>query len=324
MWAKALVPGSMDLPSLEVGRLQLFDLVPSSPGSQPPWEDLAMVETLAGYPFRKKGLLVEALTHGSVFSAHEYGCYDRLAFLGNAIIESLVSDTIYQISQQGQSSNCGLAPMSLYRAAVVNRHYLGYLALSWHLSQTRTAVQESSNGGGGFTLKRYDADFALWRFLRHSSAEMTAEMCATEARFATLRSDIGRAVESGETYPWLLLGRLRPNEFYADVIESLVGAVFIDSGSMETCGRMLDKMGLLPYLRRMLRDKVDVVHPKEHLQTVAGGKAVRYEVNKEQRWKCAVFVDECLVAEVEDGVAEEQLYLEAAVKATATLSTRAM
>jgi len=99
-WAKALLPDSIDLPSLEVGRMQLYDLAAST---IPVPEDLAMVERLTGYTFRKKSLLVEAFTHASdLSSVHaEHGCYDRLAFLGNAVIEGLVSDVIYRELRTG-------------------------------------------------------------------------------------------------------------------------------------------------------------------------------------------------------------------------------
>ncbi|KXX75776.1 Dicer-like protein 2 [Madurella mycetomatis] len=318
-WTKALLAGSIDLPSLEVGRMQLYDLVP---GSQVPISaDLTMVETLAGYSFRKRALLVEALTHGSDISALDHGCYNRLAFLGNAVIESLVSDVIYRELSADKSSGCvALGMMSVYRAAMVNRHYLGYLAMARHVSQQRTAVK-SSGAGSPLVQEQYSVEFPLWRFLRYYSGEMADEMSAAEARFATLRGHLTQAVESGDTYPWLLLAQLRANDFFADVVESLVGAVFVDSGAMETCERLLDTMGLLPYLRRMIREKIDVMHPKERLQALTGGKALRYEVGREGGLVCSVFVDDRLVARVEDGVTEDEAHIKAAVEAVTKLSS---
>jgi len=326
--AKDLLPSSMDLPSLEVGRMQLYDLASSSDIPLAA-ADLAMVETLAGYSFRKRGLLVEALTHGSDLSAQEHDCYNRLAFLGNAIIENLVSDAIYrECSAQRDDDKSGggggcrlLGAMSSYRAAVVNRHYLGYLAMARHVSQARRRVKEL-RAGTDLVLEQYSAEFPLWRFLKHCSGEVAAEMSAAETRFATLRGDLAQAVESADAYPWLLLAQLRATDFYADVVESLVGAVFVDSGAMETCQGLLDRMGLMPYLRRIIRDEVDVVHSKERLQALAGDKAVKYEMRKEGGGlTCAIFVGDRLVARVEDRATVDEVCIKAAVEAVVRLSS---
>ena len=122
-WTKSFL-GQVDLPNLEVGRLPIFDLAPCDMTLP---EDLHMAEALVGYSFRKKCLLIEALTHSSDFTTGQYRSYDRLAFLGNAIIESIVSDTMYNTHKAKSSSPCGT--MSLYRAAVVNRYFLGYVSL---------------------------------------------------------------------------------------------------------------------------------------------------------------------------------------------------
>lgn len=326
-WTKALLPGSIELPSLEVGRLQLFDF--ASPSDIPLSEDLSLVEKLAGHTFRKRSLLVEALTHGSELplcdeqqpEQHEHGCYDRLAFLGNAILESLVSDAIYSLTGQTNTtdpSDNQLAAMTHCRAAAVNRHYLGYLALSHHVSQDRTAVREST--WGGFTQEHYAVEFPLSRFLRHSSAEVATEMSATAKRFAALRGDIAQAIASGNSYPWLMMTQLQANGFHADMVESLVGAVFVDSGSLEECEALLERMGLLPYLRRMVTDKIDLVHPKERLNILAGTQGVRYEMTREEELKCEIFVGDRMVARVGGGAGGEEMQMEAAVEAIAKLS----
>jgi len=317
-WTKSLFPNLIDLPSIEVGRLQLFDLAPCNMALP---TDFTMVETIVGYTFHKKSLLIEALTHASDLSAlqNEHDCYDRLAFLGNAIVESLVSDAVYEMTPDDARTS---GVMTRYRTALINRNYLGYLALSSHVSQTR--VRESS-AGRLTTQRSYSVEFPLWRFLRCCSQQMDAEMSAVEGRFAELRDDIKRAVESRGQYPWQLLARLRANDFMADIVESLVGAVFLDSGSMDVCKGVLERMGLLPYLRRIVGGKVDVVHPKDRLQILAGDNKVRYEVKRgKARTTCAVHVGDGLVAKVEggEGASEEEVHIGVALAAITTLTKR--
>ena len=355
-WAKALLPDSIDLPSLEVGRMQLYDLAAST---IPVPEDLAMVERLTGYTFRKKSLLVEAFTHASdLSSVHaEHGCYDRLAFLGNAIIGALVSDVIYRelltgVGKQGHrqqqqqqkkkqeprtgsdgnsdaDGSCSLGIMSQLRAAMVNRNYLGYLAMTQHVSQTRTEINPASLRAEHHTVR-----LPLWKFLRHSSPVMADEMVAAEARFAHLQSQLDEAVTVGHVYPWLLLARLRANNCYADVVESLVGAVFVDCGlgsadAMDECEGLLARMGVLAYLRRIVRDEVDVVHPKERLLALAGGEEVRYEAAEYQQergrgkkgWRCDVFVGQSLVASVEGAETQDEAHIRAAAEGISRLTS---
>jgi len=311
---KSLFPGMIDLPSIEVGRLQLFDLAPCDMTLP---SDFAMVEKLAGYTFCKKGLLVEALTHASDVASdrsaaqNAHDCYDRLALLGNAIIETIVSDAVYEVTPE-EDRTAGI--MTLHRTALVNRHYLGYLAMSCHVSQTR--VMES--GYGGLAQRKYNVEFPLWRFLRYCSQHLDAEMSAVEARFTELRDAIAKSIESASAYPWQLLAQLRANDFLADIVESLVGATFLDSGSMDICKGVLERMGLLPYLRRIVQDKVDVVHPKDRLQILAAGRPVRYQVSREpQSATCTVHVGDGIAAKMEGSVdvSEEEAHIRVALAA---------
>jgi hypothetical protein len=81
---KVFLP-EVDLPSLEVGRSRLFDLAPANmllPA------DLHHLESLRGYSFKKKSLLVQSMLHNSDSTA--LASYKRLEFLGDAILEIIV------------------------------------------------------------------------------------------------------------------------------------------------------------------------------------------------------------------------------------------
>jgi dsRNA-specific ribonuclease len=314
-WAQALLCKT-DLPSLDAGRRQLFDSIPCN-ASLP--RTLQPLETLSGYLFKKKVLLIEATTHGS--GNTEYYCYDRLAFLGNSIIESIVVDEIYA---QEKLLSCCL--MHRYQEAVVNRYYLGFVALEWHTTQTRTILVDGAVPDT-FNKKRDSMHFSLCNFLQHHSPEVTKEMERVESQFASCRSSIARAIDSDTVYPWTLLAELRANGFCADMVESLVGAVWVDSGSMEDCRKVLDRMGILPYLRRLIREQVSTIDPKEELDVLAKSEKVKYDTKSEifvkgemRETTCVVYVGDRKVAEVR-GVGIDEVEVKAAAEAVSLLKS---
>jgi ribonuclease III len=86
---------------------------------------LATLQTRLGYPFQDIALLNQALTHRSY--AHEAGAsqgdYERLEFLGDAVLELIVSAyvyTTYATAREGQ--------LSQLRARLVNQRTLATLA----------------------------------------------------------------------------------------------------------------------------------------------------------------------------------------------------
>ena len=68
----------------------------------------------------------------------------------------------------------------------------------------------------------------------------------------------------------------------SDIIESLVGAIFVDSeGSFTACETFLERIGLMPHLRRVMSGKVDITHPRMVLERLTGAEGVQYDVQGE-------------------------------------------
>ncbi|MCO5573907.1 hypothetical protein L7F22_027682 [Adiantum nelumboides] len=57
--------------------------------------DIEAIESLLSYSFRYKGLLIEAFTHAS-FSNHLGKCYQRLEFLGDSVLDFLITQHLYR------------------------------------------------------------------------------------------------------------------------------------------------------------------------------------------------------------------------------------
>ena len=58
--------------------------------------NLAEVEKIIGYNFKTKKLLIRALTHSSYSNEHRVESNERLEFLGDAIIEFIITEKLYK------------------------------------------------------------------------------------------------------------------------------------------------------------------------------------------------------------------------------------
>ena len=285
--ARVLIP-EMDLTSLETARLRLLA---AEPADEPASERLRLLQQLLGYSFRKTSLLVQATTHASDVKAH--ASYERLEFLGDAVLEMVVAHELAQ-----NSGRLALAPARLHavRQALVNTDYLGFLALEWSLPQTRTDVEVDYSGREARRV--VESRLCLGDFLGFGSEQVGDEQQASVERHAALRGRVLEALESGPRYPWVLLASLRPNKFLADVVESTLAAVWADSGSLAACGEVAARMGMLRHLRRLVRDDVDAVHPKDELHQLTGGDEVEFRGSgTEAECSCSIYVNGGLVAD---------------------------
>jgi hypothetical protein len=92
------------------------------------------------------------------------------------------------------------------------------------------------------------------------------------------------SLETSQTFPWAALTRLQAAKFFSDMVESLIGAVFLDTGGdFEVVRLMLRRLGILPVLERIVEDNVDVQHPVSRLSLWASArqKKVVYSYSKE-------------------------------------------
>lgn len=304
----------VDLPSVEVGRARLFDVGPTD---MPLPADLHHLETLAGYSFKKKSLLVQSMSHSSDSTAA--ASYDRLEFLGDAILEIIVVTELLEYEDELSHSL-----MHLYRAALVNGDYLGFIAMEWNITQKKKDLKEDPISS---LMTEVESQFflPLWRFMKHGSFDIGNKQPEVERRHESLRHDILHAMESGTHYPWTLLAKLHANKFYSDLVESLLGAVWVDSGSMHACKQVLERMGILPHLHRLIQDRVHALHPREELCILAGDKEVKYDVHVHkmddgsEELTCTVFVGESQIIEVACGVSNDEVKTRAAEEAVSLL-----
>lgn len=286
----------------------------AEPRNMAPPADLRPLEELIEYTFREKALLVEAMTHPSCNLRGTVASLDRLEFIGDAILDFIVVEEVYAIDPPLENWH-----MHLLRTALVNADILGFMVMEWSYKQPRFDIRVRDGDSLGLEIVPAEVDIPLWSFMRQSSAELTFEREATRARHAELREPILDAMHHGTHYPWALLARLHAQKFYSDLFEALVGAIWVDSGpDFDACRAFVERSRILPYLRRLLSDKVHVLHPKEELGRLAGRELVKYSTAQKNRpdgereWTCEVRVGEHPVVSVSGCLFKEEARVKAA------------
>lgn len=297
---------------MDKGREILFSRVPPNEPLPPILEPL---ERLLGYTFQRKALLTEALTHASYMADnlmdHGKRSLERLEFLGHAVLDHVIVTKIFEVTPELPHYT-----MHTLKTGLVNGEFLAFMTMEHGLKSVETVVTEQ----GG--VENRETHTYLWQFMRHAANSIGIEQMATMTRHAALRDKILDAMENGTHYPWALLAALNPRKFYSDLFEAVLGAVWVDSGSMDACRAVCAQFGLMKYLERLLRDKVHVQHPKEELGKWANSETVVYDFHTEdvvespgdKEYFCKVVIGERVVVEVRGGINKEEIKTKAATE----------
>ncbi|XP_052311294.1 endoribonuclease Dicer homolog 2 isoform X2 [Populus trichocarpa] len=145
------------------------------------------LESLLNYSFNDPSLLVEALTHGSYMLPEIPRCYQRLEFLGDAVLDYLITLHMYK-------EYPGMSPGLLtdLRSASVNND-------CYALSAVKVGLD---------------------RHILHASHDLHKHIVATVKKIQEFSLESTFGWESETAFPKVL----------GDVIESLAGAILVDSG----------------------------------------------------------------------------------------------
>ncbi|XP_040942410.1 endoribonuclease Dicer homolog 2 isoform X3 [Gossypium hirsutum] len=189
------------------------------------------LESLLNYSFQDPSLLVEALTHGSYMLAEIPGCYQRLEFLGDSVLDYLITRHLY-------NKYPGISPGLL------------------------TDLRSASVNNNCYALSAVKA--GLHKHILQSSQKLYKHIKETVESFQELSLDCTFGWESEKSFPKVL----------GDVMESLAGAIFVDSGyNKETVFR-----SIRPLLEPLITLETMTVHPVKELNELCQKK--HYERRK--------------------------------------------
>lgn len=293
---------------------------------------LVDVESMLGYTFNHKLLLIEALTHAS-YQQDQYtsSSYERMEFLGDSILDMIVTDYLYHAPGKEYSPG----HMHLRKSAVVNAHFLAFICLRTclHFDASMPRPSPDSQGDQGpvkIELAPDSQEIYLWQCLLHSSPRVLDDQSNTFIRFRKCKAVIEEALEKGIIFPWAALTRLQAPKFLSDMVESLIGAIFLDSnGDMDCVKGVLRKTGIIQILERIVRDDVDILHPVSRLSDWASknDKEIEYKFEKSKgNVSCIILVngkEEIRETAVYRGTAsQDEVKFAAAEKAILTFKLR--
>jgi dsRNA-specific ribonuclease len=169
---------------------------------------------------------------------------------------------------------------------------------------------------------------ALWQFLRSGASTLVAARDVALRRHGEAREQIASALHSDAEFPWHLLALTDAPKFLSDIVESIIGAIYIDShGDILACENFVRRLGILDCLERILCDEVDCLHPKERLGHLAVEKKVQYvhvvdEKDSGKTYLCQVKVGGEVVGGVVSGLKRLNAETIAAQKANKILRGR--
>ena len=259
---------------------------------------LQRLSRLVGHDFAQPGLIQEAMTHPSYNSGLvNTPSYQRLEFLGDSILESLVTTRIFSYDK----NTIAVGRMHSIRTAVVNGDFLAFCAMTYRIDISRTiaevdpelarrAIRSNSQQECPVELLETKDYLSLPSFLRRApDATLSDAMNAARERFEYWSPAILTALTTGSQFPWTELAAFRPEKLFSDLVESSIAALAVDQGyvgKVDEKGKVrecaveawLERLGVLTWLDKMLEDpQYTILHPKEQVGIAAVERPVRYE-----------------------------------------------
>ena len=231
------------------------------------------LEALIQRQFQFPRLLQEAISHPSCLRLTAGSSYQRLEFVGDAVLDLLIVRALVPYKDLSH------VRMHLIKSTLVNAYSLGYWCMNLLISQERQEVGRDETSGT-FVVRKRTHKVNLCHFLQFDNAKMAETRLASERRLESLVVDINDALATGPAYPWAQMAYVGAPKFASDLIESILGAIYLDSGgNLEICWNFLRILGLTGYLQRLVNTDIELRHPKTILSSRMTGK-VRYHLKR--------------------------------------------
>ena len=158
------------------------------------------------------------MTHArSLAAKHEHQVLSRLEFLGDAVLETIVTQRLFAVRPR-----LAYYEMSIVRSALVSKWTLAFLCLDHSIEQERKGIVTPRRQRQHHLRRPYQVKKSLWHFMRHSSRETMKRQTAILERYNAQRSAIRDGLLHEAAYPWSSMLQLRPDKYLCDIVESVL------------------------------------------------------------------------------------------------------
>lgn len=201
----------------------------------------AEVEEILGYEFNCKAWLIEALTHKSFSREHEkqngyLEDYERLEFLGDAVLGCLMARHFFL---ETQKDDIRKNPKELHKmkTSVINNNLLSLIVIE---NKIHTYMIYNTKAPS------FKEQFEKYVSTVH---EMSRKFGSTKQLVEQKKNGGGQSGNGEEEFKEYDLDTLHEHnlKIFGDVFESLIGAVFLDSQSVEKTWDVLYRL-IQPYV----------------------------------------------------------------------------
>ncbi|THV08645.1 ribonuclease III [Dendrothele bispora CBS 962.96] len=194
-------------------------------------ESVMAIETITGCHLRRPEFLVQALTHTST-SKSQACSYERLEFIGDAILDFMVMRHIFN-----RNRNLGPGALTLLKGAMVSNSALA--AISVHIG--------------------------LHKHLIVGSPHVAAEVREYETLLQQKRQEEYRLAEKERRSPGQYWLDLEPPKALSDVVESIIGAIFLSDDFSPDGVENFFASSLRPFYDKHIRLQTLSHHPTKLL-----------------------------------------------------------
>ncbi|KAF8932138.1 hypothetical protein EDD21DRAFT_378171 [Dissophora ornata] len=181
---------------------------------------------LFGYKFKDPLLFLEAMTHASHIRSDAI-CYQRLEFLGDAVLDFQVIQYYYE-----KYHNASPGVITLIKDASVNNSILGALSIKW----------------------------GLYKYLNHFSPTLIGAISRAVTALEEKKDKSPTNTLDGEYWHDVAMPKV-----LGDLVESTLGAIFVDSGfDFEVISGVFKRM-MRPFLDEHVNFESINIHPTKRL-----------------------------------------------------------
>ncbi|KAF9674540.1 hypothetical protein SADUNF_Sadunf10G0137700 [Salix dunnii] len=273
------------------------------------------LESLLNYSFHDPSLLVEALTHGSYMLPEIPRCYQRLEFLGDAVLDYLVTMHLYKeypgmspgllTDMRSASVNNDCYAQSAIKGGLHKHILYNSQALHKHIVDTAEIFQKTSLG----STFGWESETS---FPKVSTKHIKVKyVCCKALWFCTFSYIVNSVIRALILAPWKVsdMEELRlpvfanfvqlcnmqliihgQSEFstitvLGDVIESLAGAILVDSGY----NKEIVFQSIRPLLEPLITPETVRLHPARELTELCQKQSFDYKKSVSHNGRIASF-----------------------------------